>query len=36
VIHGEEEQSMAFAETLRARLPAAEVIVPQPKQIVEF
>ncbi len=36
VIHGEEEQSMAFAGTLRELLPAADVIVPQPRQIVEF
>jgi metallo-beta-lactamase family protein len=36
VIHGEESQCLAFAETLRAMKPKAEVIVPNYKQIVEF
>lgn len=36
VIHGEEEQSMAFAELLREQRPGAEVIVPVPGQVVEF
>jgi metallo-beta-lactamase family protein len=36
VIHGEEEQSLAFAGTLRELKPRAEVIVPEPGQIVEF
>jgi metallo-beta-lactamase family protein len=36
VIHGEEIQSMAFAELLREQRPGAEVIVPVPGQVVEF
>ncbi len=36
VIHGEEDQSLAFADTLRTLKPGAEVIVPQPGQVVEF
>jgi metallo-beta-lactamase family protein len=32
VIHGEESQAMAFAETLRAMKPRAEVFVPQYKE----
>lgn len=36
VVHGEEEQSMAFAEHLRQAKPAAEVLVPVPGQKVEF
>ncbi len=32
VIHGEEQQSLAFAETLRALKPAAEVLVPMYQQ----
>jgi metallo-beta-lactamase family protein len=36
VIHGEEAQSMAFAETLRGMKPRAEVIVPEYGQKVEF
>jgi metallo-beta-lactamase family protein len=36
VIHGEEDQSLAFAGNLRTMLPGAEVIVPEPRQIVEF
>ena len=35
VIHGEEEQSMAFAQTLRTLIPNAEVIVPEYQQILE-
>lgn len=36
VIHGEEEQSLAFAEALREDRPTAEVIVPTPGQAVDF
>jgi metallo-beta-lactamase family protein len=36
VIHGEESQCLALAQTLRAMKPKAEVIVPEYKQIVEF
>ena len=36
VIHGEESQALAFAETLRVLKPNAEVIVPDYKQMVEF
>ncbi len=36
VIHGEADQSLAFAELLRHIRPTAEVIVPQPGQVVEF
>jgi metallo-beta-lactamase family protein len=36
VIHGEESQALAFAETLRALKPKAEVIVPTYKQVVEI
>jgi metallo-beta-lactamase family protein len=36
VIHGEESQCLAFAQTLRAMKPNAEVIVPEYKQIVDF
>jgi len=36
VIHGEESQALAFAETLRAMKPKAEVIVPQYQQVIEF
>jgi metallo-beta-lactamase family protein len=35
VIHGEEEQSLGFAELLRQMKPASEVIVPMPRQVVE-
>lgn len=35
VIHGEEAQSLALAETLRALKPRTEVLVPQPAQSVE-
>jgi metallo-beta-lactamase family protein len=34
VIHGEESQSLAFAETLRALKPQASVLVPEPGQTV--
>jgi metallo-beta-lactamase family protein len=36
VIHGEESQALAFAETLRGMKPKAEVIVPEYKQVVEI
>jgi metallo-beta-lactamase family protein len=36
VIHGEEDQSIAFADTLRTLKPGADVIVPQLGQVVEF
>lgn len=36
VVHGEEAQSFAFAETLRDMMPRAEVIVPEYGQRVEF
>lgn len=35
VIHGEESQALAFAETLRQIKPKAETIVPEYKQILE-
>jgi metallo-beta-lactamase family protein len=35
VIHGEETQCLAFAETLRAMKPKADVLVPQYKQVME-
>ena len=35
VIHGEESQSLALAETLRGLKPAAQVLVPEPGQMVE-
>jgi metallo-beta-lactamase family protein len=35
VIHGEESQALAFAETLRGMKPKAQVIVPVYQQIVE-
>jgi len=34
VIHGEESQAMAFAETLRAMKPKAEVLVPEYQQSI--
>ena len=34
VIHGEESQALAFAETLRGMKPRAEVIVPEYRQVV--
>lgn len=36
VIHGEESQCLAFAETLRAMKPRAEVTVPEYGQKIEF
>ena len=36
VIHGEESQAMAFAETLRQMKPRAEVIVPEYGQKIVF
>jgi metallo-beta-lactamase family protein len=36
VVHGEETQSLAFAELLEKHRPGAEVIVPRPGQVVEF
>jgi len=35
VIHGEESQALAFADTLRAMKPKAQVIVPVYQQVVE-
>jgi metallo-beta-lactamase family protein len=35
VIHGEESQALAFAETLRTMKPKAQVTVPQYQQVVE-
>jgi len=35
VIHGEEAQSLAFAETLKSMKPKAKVVVPAPRQTVE-
>jgi len=34
VIHGEESQALAFAETLRGMKPEAEVVVPEYRQVV--
>jgi metallo-beta-lactamase family protein len=34
VIHGEESQALAFAETLRGLKPQAEVVVPEYQQVV--
>ena len=36
VVHGEESQALAFAETLRSIRPKSQVIVPEYKQISEF
>jgi metallo-beta-lactamase family protein len=36
VIHGEESQAMAFAQTLRGMKPKAQVIVPEYQQVVEI
>ena len=36
VVHGEESQALAFAETLRAMKPKAEVMVPEYKQLTEI
>jgi len=35
VVHGEEEQSLAFGETLRQMKPAAQVLVPEYQQALE-
>jgi metallo-beta-lactamase family protein len=35
VIHGEEAQSLEFAETLRALKPKSQVLVPQKQQVLE-
>ena len=35
VVHGDEDQSLAFAELLRGLHPDADVIVPVPNQVVE-
>jgi metallo-beta-lactamase family protein len=35
VIHGEESQALAFAETLRTMKPKAQVLVPQYRQVLE-
>jgi len=35
VVHGEEEQSLAFGETLREMKPKAEVLVPEYQQVLE-
>jgi len=35
-IHGEEEQCLAHAETLRAMKPESEILVPEYKQVVEI
>jgi metallo-beta-lactamase family protein len=36
VVHGEEAQSLAFAETLQQMKPKAQVLVPEYKQILEI
>jgi metallo-beta-lactamase family protein len=36
VIHGEETQALAFAETLRTMKPAAEILVPEYQQTMEI
>ena len=36
VIHGEETQSLAFADTLHGMKPKAKVLVPMPRQAVEI
>ena len=36
VIHGEESASLAFGQALRVLKPQAEVVLPQPGQIVGF
>ena len=36
VIHGEEAQALAFAETLRQMKPKAQVIVPEYRQVVDL
>lgn len=36
VIHGEAEQALAFAETLRKMKPTAQVVVPEYKQVIQI
>jgi metallo-beta-lactamase family protein len=36
VVHGEESQALAFAETLRGMKPKAEIIVPEYQQVLEI
>jgi metallo-beta-lactamase family protein len=36
VIHGEEEQALAFGQTLRAMTPQTEVLVPEYQQTLEI
>ena len=36
VVHGEEEQALAFGDTLREMKPKAEVLVPEYQQVVEL
>ena len=36
VVHGEEDQSLAFADTLRALKPKSEVVVPEQQQVAEI
>jgi metallo-beta-lactamase family protein len=36
VVHGEEAQALAFAETLRGMKPKAEVLVPEYQQVLEI
>jgi metallo-beta-lactamase family protein len=36
VVHGEEAQALAFAETLRGMKPKAEVLVPEYQQVMEL
>ncbi len=36
VVHGEEAQALAFADTLRAMKPKAEVVVPEYQQVLEL
>ena len=35
VIHGEESQALAFGQALREMKPKAEVVVPEPQQVIE-
>lgn len=36
VVHGEEAQALAFAETLRGMKPKAQIIVPEYEEVLEF
>jgi metallo-beta-lactamase family protein len=36
VVHGEESQALAFAQTLRSMKPQAQVIAPEYRQVIEF